>query len=156
MVGVGVILGPLLVELLSTDSLSLPFFIGSALAFIALFGVIFLLPESRPASVPTREGIPSTVPSAAARARVLDIYLRTILNQAGILLLLVFIMSFGMTNFYGMIGLYIMDKFTFNTKQVGMIWMVMGFVMIIARGVLVGPLSEKLGDPARRNSRGFL
>ena len=148
MVGVGVILGPLLGGLLSTDSLSLPFFIGSALAFLALLLVIFLLPESRPASVRTREGTSSTGPSATPHPRVLDVYLGVLLSPAGILLLLVLIMSFGMTNFQGMIGLYVVDKFAFNTKQVGAIWMVMGFIMIIAQGVLVGPLSKKLGDLA--------
>src|SRR5512147_328056 len=51
MVGLGVILGPLFGGLLSTDSLSLPFFIGSGLAFVAFLLVIFLLPESKaPAS----------------------------------------------------------------------------------------------------------
>jgi MFS transporter, DHA1 family, multidrug resistance protein len=146
MVGLGVILGPLLGGLLSTDSLSLPFLIGSALAFIALLLVIFLLPESRPASLRTKEGTPSNELPAEPRMRVLDIYLRTLLSPAGILLLLVFIMSFGMTNFQGMIGLYVVDKFAFNTKQVGTVWMVMGFIMIIAQGFLVGPLTKKLGD----------
>ncbi len=146
MVGLGVILGPLLGGLLSTDSLSLPFLIGSALAFIALLLVIFLLPESRPASLRRKEGAPSNELSAAPRTRVLDIYLRTLLSPAGILLLLVFIMSFGMTNFQGMIGLYVVDKFAFNTRQVGTVWMVMGFIMIIAQGFLVGPLTKKLGD----------
>jgi MFS transporter, DHA1 family, multidrug resistance protein len=146
MVGLGVILGPLLGGLLSTDSLSLPFFIGSALAFIALLLVIFLLPESRPASLRTKEGTPSYELPTAPRTRVLDIYLRTLLSPAGTLLLLVFIMSFGMTNFQGMIGLYVVDKFAFNTKQVGTVWMVMGFIMIIAQGFLVGPLTKKLGD----------
>jgi hypothetical protein len=45
-----------------------------------------------------------------------------------------------------MIGLYVVDKFAFDTTQVGMIWMVMGGVMIVAQGVLVGPLTKKLGD----------
>jgi DHA1 family multidrug resistance protein-like MFS transporter len=146
MVGVGVILGPLLGGLLSTSSLSPPFFIGSALAFLALLLVIFLLPESRPASVRTGEMTPATGPSATPRPRVLDVYLHVLLSPAGILLLLVLIMSFGMTNFQGMIGLYVVDKFAFNTKQVGAVWMVMGFIMIIAQGILVGPLSKKLGD----------
>src|SRR5512147_977963 len=53
MTGVGVILGPLLGGFFSADSLSLPFFIGSALAFIALLLVIFLLPESRSAQPST-------------------------------------------------------------------------------------------------------
>jgi DHA1 family multidrug resistance protein-like MFS transporter len=155
MVGVGVILGPLMGGLLSTDSLSLPFFVGSGLAFLALLLVIFLLPESRIASPPTEglqplnEAHPAdqTVPvSSSPSPRVLDIYLRVILSPAGILLLLIFIMSFGMTNFQGMIGLYVVDKFAFNTKQVGAIWMVMGIVLILVQGGLTGPLSKKLGE----------
>jgi DHA1 family multidrug resistance protein-like MFS transporter len=136
MVGLGVILGPLVGGLLSTDSLSLPFFVGSGLAFLALLLVIFFLPESH-------------TPQAAAGKQASpthDIYLRLILSPAGILLLLIFIMSFGMTNFQGMIGLYVVDKFAFDTKQVGAIWMVMGIVLILGQGVLVGPLTKKLGD----------
>jgi len=55
-------------------------------------------------------------------------------------------MSFGMTNFQGMIGLYAVDKFAFDTKQVGSIWMVMGVVLILGQGVLVGLLTKKIGD----------
>ena len=156
MAGVGIILGPLMGGLLSTDSLSRPFFIGSGLAFIAFLLVIFLLPESKPTSHPTGELVPlkeqtagllpGSTRSGPKRPRVLDIYLHVFLSPAGILLLLIFIMSFGMTNFQGMIGLYVVDKFAFNTKQVGAIWMVMGFIMIIAQGVLVGPLTNRLGD----------
>ena len=156
MTGVGVIVGPLMGGLLSTNSLSLPFFIGSGLASLALLLVLFLLPESRTASLAT-EGMPPsnkqtpTSPSDSANPmpkhpRFIDIYLRVVRSPAGILLLLIFIMSFGMTNFQGMIGLYVVDKFAFNTKQVGAIWMVMGVVLIIGQGVLVGPLTEKLGD----------
>ena len=156
MVGVGIILGPLMGGLLSTNSLSLPFFIGSGLAFLALLLVIFLLPKSRVASVTTGDRsasygqipIDQPVPvSASHPPRTLDIYMRVLLGPTGILLLLIFIMGFGMTNFQGMIGLYVVDKFAFDTKQVGAIWMVMGIVLIVAQGVLVGPLTKKLGDP---------
>ena len=156
MVGLGVILGPLVGGLLSTDSLSLPFFVGSGLAFLALILVIFLLPESKTTSSSMGELPPSDKQTpilqsdysspAPNRLRVLDIYLRILLSPAGILLLLIFIMSFGMTNFQGMIGLYVVDKFAFNTKQVGAIWMVMGIMLILGQGGLVGPLTKKLGD----------
>ncbi len=173
MVGVGVILGPLMGGLLSTDSLSLPFFVGSGLAFLALLLVILLLPESKPASSSTGELVPFNTSAShltdesappnrenpndkadsarsgathPPRSRTRDIYLRVILSPAGILLLLIFIMSFGMTNFQGMIGLYVVDKFAFNTKQVGAIWMVMGIVLILVQGGLTGPLSKKLGE----------
>ena len=151
------ILGPLVGGFLSTDSLSLPFFVGSGLATLALLLVIFLLPESKPASSSTGGLSPSngqistlqsdsTNPEQQQRPRVLDIYLRVILSPAGILLLLIFIMSFGITNFQGMIGLYIVDKFASSTKQVGAIWMVMGIMLILVQGGLTGPLSKKLGE----------
>jgi DHA1 family multidrug resistance protein-like MFS transporter len=156
MVGVGVILGPLMGGYLSTDSLSLPFFVGSGLATFALLLVIFLLPESKPASSSTGELLlsneqtstlqPDSTNPEQKRPRVIDIYLRVILSPAGILLLLIFMMSFGMTNFQGMIGLYAVDKFAFNTKQVGAIWMVMGIMLILVQGGLTGPLSQKLGE----------
>jgi DHA1 family multidrug resistance protein-like MFS transporter len=151
MAGIGVIIGPLMGGLLSKDSLSLPFFVGSGLAAIALLLVIFLLPESKPASFLTGELPPSNAPVFASESEshppcILDIYLRVLLSPAGILLLLIFIMSFGMTNFQGMIGLYVVDKLTFTTTQVGSLWMVMGAVLIVAQGGLVGPLTEKFGD----------
>ena len=157
MVGVGVIIGPLLGGLLSTDSLSLPFFVGSGLACLALLLVIFLLPESKLASSSTDELNLSNQenpiveadplrPNATHSMRIRDIYLRVIFSPVGILLLLIFIMSFGLTNFQNMIGLYVVDKFAFGTKQVGVIWMVMGGVLILVQGVLTGPLSKKLGE----------
>jgi DHA1 family multidrug resistance protein-like MFS transporter len=156
MAGVGVIVGPLIGGLLSTDSLSLPFFIGSGLASLALLLVIFLLPEARPASRATGElplsnqQTPTPQPDPAnpapKRPRLIDIYLRVLLSPAGLLLLLIFIMSFGMTNFQGMIGLYVVDKFAFNTKQVGTIWMLMGVILIVAQGGRVGPLTKRLGE----------
>jgi DHA1 family multidrug resistance protein-like MFS transporter len=147
MMGVGVIVGPLLGGLLSTDSLSLPFFVGSGLAVLALLLVIFLLPESKPRPAKLSADLrPDTVHQTPETPRVLDAYLRVLLSPAGILLLLIFIMSFGMTNFQGIIGLYVVDKFAFDTKQVGMIWMVMGIILIVAQGGLVGPLTKKLGD----------
>lgn len=51
-----------------------------------------------------------------------------------------------MTNFQGMIGLYVVDKFAFHTKQVGTIWMLMGVILIVAQGGLIGPLTKRLGD----------
>lgn len=156
MAGIGVIIGPLMGGILSTDSLSLPFFVGSGLAFLALLLVIFLLPESKPASPATDERSPSgergtTLQADSAKLapkplHTRDIYLHILLSPAGVLLLLIFIMSFGMTNFQGMIGLFVVDKMDFNTTQVGSLWMVMGAVLIIAQGALVGVLTEKFGD----------
>lgn len=136
MTGIGVIIGPLMGGLLSSRSLALPFFVGSGLAFLAFLLVIFVLPEVHAPQAATGRR------PAAAR----QMYLRVLRGPAGILLLLIFIMSFGMTNFQGMLGLYVVDKFAFDTTQVGAIWMLMGLILIVAQGLLVGPLIKALGE----------
>jgi DHA1 family multidrug resistance protein-like MFS transporter len=134
--GVGIVIGPLLGGFLSTDSLSLPFFIGAGLAFLAFLLVIAILPESRvfTAATTTRDLI------------TIETLRQTFLSPIGILLLLIFVMSFGLTSFQGITGLYVIDKFAFDTKQVGAIWMVMGGTLIIVQGVLTGPLTKRFGE----------
>ena len=135
-VGAGVVIGPLMGGVLSTGTLSLPFFVGAGLAFLSFLFVLIFLPESRPAS--TRMGERSRITSAILR--------QMIFSPAGILLLLIFIMSFGLANFQGIIGLYAVDKLGLNTGQVGALWMVMGVVLILSQGGLTGPLTERFGE----------
>jgi MFS transporter, DHA1 family, multidrug resistance protein len=140
-VGLGVVLGPLLGGFLSTNSLSLPFFVGSALAALALVLIYLLLPESHPAQSQASE----------VSAEIFwhwDTLKQVLLGTVGVLMLLIFIIAFAMTNFQGIIGLYVVDKFDFNTRQVGAIWMVLGAVMIIGQGALSGPLVKHFGEVA--------
>jgi MFS transporter, DHA1 family, multidrug resistance protein len=138
-VGLGVVLGPLMGGFLSTDSLSLPFFVGSALAILALILVYIILPESHPAQGQTEK-------APVESFWRLDILKKVLLGPVGVLMLLIFIISFAMTNFQGIIGLYALDKFGFDTRQVGAIWMVLGVVMIVGQGGLSGPLAKRFGE----------
>jgi MFS transporter, DHA1 family, multidrug resistance protein len=135
--GIGVVIGPLLGGLLSTNSLSLPFFIGSGMAFIAFLLVIFLLPEKK-------RDLEKAGPK---RGRITRAALRQVFgNPAAVLLLPIFIMSFGLTSFQGITGLYVVERFRFDTTQVGSIWMVMGGVLVVVQGTLAGPMSRRFGD----------
>lgn len=136
MTGVGVVIGPLLGGLLSTNSLSFPFFIGAGLALIAFVLVITILPESRSQQSSSKQ-------SGVSFGILREIFVGPI----GILLLLIFVMSFGLTAFQGITGLYVIDKFAFDTRQVGSIWMVMGATMIAVQGAFTGPLTRRLGEP---------
>jgi DHA1 family multidrug resistance protein-like MFS transporter len=134
-IGAGVIAGPLLGGLLSSRSLSLPFFVGAGLAGLSFLLVLLLLPESRP----NRE--------AAGKQLLRWQDLRRVFSSpAGLLLLLIFIMSFGLANFQGIIGLYAVDKFGFTTGQVGALWMVIGAVLVLGQGGLTGPLTRRFGE----------
>ena len=134
--GIGIVIGPLLGGLLSTDSLSLPFFIGAGMAFVAFLLVIVILPESHAPQPATDK----------QRSLTLEALRQTFLSPVGILLLLIFVMSFGLTSFQGITGLYVIDKFAFSTKQVGAIWMVMGGMLIIVQGTLTGPITKRFGE----------
>ncbi len=141
-VGLGVVLGPMLGGLLSSDSLSLPFFIGSGLALVALVLVYLLLPETHPSQAKT----PSAASPKAESFWRWQALKPVMLSPAGMLMLLVFIMSFGMTNFQNIAGLYVVEKFQFDTRQVGAIWMVIGGVMLLGQGVLTGLLTKRIGE----------
>ncbi len=134
-IGAGVIAGPLLGGLLSSRSFSLPFFVGAGLAGLSFLLVLLLLPESRP----DRDA------AHKPPLRWAD-FRQVFASPAGFLLLLIFIMSFGLANFQGVIGLYAVDKFGFNTGQVGALWMVIGAVLILGQGGLTGPLTNRFGE----------
>ncbi len=139
-IGLGIVLGPLLGGLLSTDSLSLPFLVGAGLALLALLLVYLLLPESH-----------FTQPAAANPNQTENFWRwntlkKILLGPAGILMLLTFIMNFGLTIFQGISGLYVLEKFNFDTRQMGALWMVIGGVMVLGQGALTGLLTKSIGE----------
>lgn len=143
MIGLGVILGPILGGLLSSDSLSLPFFVGAVLAFTAFLLVLAMLPESREKAAD--DDIETRQPRKPLRG-VLREYRQVLFGPAGVLLLLILLISFGLANIQNMIGLYAVDKLGSDTRQVSAIWIVMGVTMIAVQGGLVGWLSNKVKE----------
>jgi DHA1 family multidrug resistance protein-like MFS transporter len=133
--GAGVIAGPLLGGLLSAHSLSLPFFIGAGMALLAFLFVVAMLPEQR-----------GTVARRSRTRQDWAILRGLIFSPGGLLLVLIFIMSFGLANFQGIIGLYVVDKFGFTTGQVGILWMVLGTALLVGQGALTGPLTRRFGE----------
>ena len=151
----GVILGPGLGGWLAGDSLTLPFFIAAGLSLVSLALIALIVPES--------------LPSHARRLPGTKIHLvdfgelwRALFGPIGALLLMAFIVSFGATNFQSIFGLYALEKFAFNTQQVGTILMVVGLVSALIQGLLTGPFTRRFGEVAMikatllSNALGFL
>jgi len=138
--GLGVVLGPALGGLLATDSLSTPFFITAGLSFVTLLLIALFLPESLP--VTARRG-----PADKTRfsARMAELW-HALFSPIGILLLMAFLVSFGLTNFQSIFGLYALKKFDYGTEQVGWILTVVGLVSAVTQGVLTGPLTKRWGE----------
>lgn len=137
-VGVGTIVGPGLGGLLGGENLALPFFIAGGMSFLALLLIWLLLPESLPPEARQKAG-------EKKRPQVREM-LRALSSSIGSLLLMAFLASFGLTTFFGIFGLYALDKYSAGPEAVGLIMMIFGLVTALAQGLLTGPLTRRWGE----------
>ncbi|MDY6932230.1 MAG: MFS transporter [Halobacteriota archaeon] len=140
--GLGVIMGPGFGGLLAADSLSAPFFIASALSFVALPLILFLLPESLSKELRSR----SREEEKLGIKMNFVLLKRSLFGPIGVLLFMAFLLSFGLTNFEGIFGLYALEKYDYGPEQVGSIMMVIAIVATVAQGTLAGPLTKRFGE----------
>ncbi len=137
--GVGMVLGPGFSGILAENTLSLPFFGGAFLSLFAIAVVFFFLPESLPAE---------------ERKATTKIDFKQQFNQMwqglrgplGFLFFLAFLISFGMTNFEGIFGLYMANRFEYGPGQVGMILTMVGLVSAAVQGLLTGYATRRWGE----------
>ncbi len=57
-----------------------------------------------------------------------------------------FLTAFAMTAFFGIFGLFALQKFNYGPQEVGVVLVVMGLVSAIGQGLLTGPLTERWGE----------
>jgi len=137
----GVILGPGMGGWLASDSLSSPFFIAAGMSLVSLLLILLLLPESLPAEA-RRQG----------KGKVNVVNLRALwqalFSPIGVLLLMVALFSFALTNFEAVFGLYALEKFGYGPERVGTILMVVAVVSTVGKAVLTGPATKRWGEAA--------
>ncbi len=71
---------------------------------------------------------------------------RALTGPLGFLLLLAFLISFGLTNFESVFGLYSHHQFNYDAGQVGTVLMAIGLISASVQGFLTGPTSKKFGE----------
>lgn len=135
--GLGMVLGPGLGGWLADRSLALPFFLAAALSLLALALVFFILPESPHQPDPHAQKL---------RGPQLKGLLAALAGPLGILFLMAFLLSFGLTNFEGVFGLYAADRYAYGPSQVGLLLMVIGLVSAVVQGGLTGPATRRFGE----------
>jgi DHA1 family multidrug resistance protein-like MFS transporter len=140
--GLGMVLGPALGGLLGSESLSTPFFLTATVCLLTLLLILLFLPESLPT-----EGR-RTAPLHSRPGRQGRELWRALSGPLGVLFLMAFLVSFGLTNFQGIFGYYALKKFGYGTEEVGWILTVVGLVAAFAQGVLTGPLTKRWGEAA--------
>jgi DHA1 family multidrug resistance protein-like MFS transporter len=135
----GIILGPAIGGWLAGDSLSTPFFVGAGLAFVALMLIVLFLPESLPPTARQHTG-------TGAKFLNMSNMRRALLGPAGIILLMVTLFSFALTNFEAVFGLYALVKFDYGPERVGTILAVVAVVSTVGKAAFTGPATKRFGE----------
>lgn len=141
--GVGMVLGPGLGGWLAGFSLGTPFFVAAALSLAAFFMVWAILPESL--TVEARQKAKGLGGSSSVKAQV-SLMWQALWGPLGFLLVLAFLVSFALTNFESVFGLYVVQVFDYTPQQVGTILMVIGLLSAIVQGGITGVLTKRLGE----------
>jgi DHA1 family multidrug resistance protein-like MFS transporter len=137
--GVGTIIGPAMGGLLAEKMLSLPFFIAGGMSVASVILIATLLPES----LSKADRVHSSVSENPIDLRA---WWHALFSPIGIFLVLIFLVTGGMMIFYGVFGLYALERFGYDTSQVGVLFMVLGLLSALGQGLLVGPLTKRFGD----------
>jgi DHA1 family multidrug resistance protein-like MFS transporter len=137
--GLGLIIGPGLGGWLGAGSLATPFFVSAGLALVTLVLIFFLLPESLPVEARQGDGVRTV--------RFGELW-HALSSPIGILLALLFLVSFGLANFESVFGLYAAQKLGYGPERVGVILVVVGVASTLGKATLIGPLTRRWGETA--------
>ena len=139
--GLGFIIGPALGGFLAghdpaTADVETPAWVAAALSFIALLGVVWLLPES----------LPSAERNGAPRRRLhalLGALRRPVLSRLILIFFLVILAFAGMESTF---ALWVIAQFGWGPGQVGYVFAYIGVISAILQGGLIGRLTRRFGE----------
>ena len=137
-IGLGLILGPAAGGWMGGRSLALPFFVAAGSSLLALLLAALWLPESLPVKVRQRAGKVRTIDLGALW--------RALFGPIGLLMFLLFLVSFGLANFESIFGLYAAQELDYGPERVGTILAVVGLVSTLGKAILIGPLTRRWGE----------
>lgn len=137
--GVGVVIGPGIGGWLAARSLPLPFFAATGISMIAWLLILLFLPESL-----SREHLLQE--RGKLNGPQLDLMWKALWGPAAFLFILSLIVSFGLTNFEAIVGLYSLERFGYGPDRVGTIIMVIGLITAGVQIAAVGPLTRRWGE----------
>ena len=137
--GVGMVIGPGLGGWMAEYSIQAPFYFAAGLSTLAALLILIILPDSLPAE---KRLVTSNAPKGP-QFKEMRLALST---PIGILLVLAFLLSFGLTNFEAVFGLYALERFNYGPQRVGIILTVIGTISAIIQGGLTGPITKRWGE----------
>jgi DHA1 family multidrug resistance protein-like MFS transporter len=137
--GVGMVLGPGIGGMMSSISLSAPFYFAAAISVVAVILTWAMVSESL-----SKEE--RSVTLGKVNGPQLKEMWQALFGPIGFLLFLAFLHSFALANFEGVFGMYTQLRYEYSATQVGIVLTVVGLVSAIVQGMLTGPATKKWGD----------
>lgn len=137
--GTGMVLGPGIGGWLGADSLSLPFYVAGALSLVAGLLIYLILPES----LPIEKRAEKVQLDISSRYKGMWLGLK---GPMALFFLLSFLVSFGLSNMEGILGLFALERFGYGPPEVGIIMVVVGTVVALVQMVLTGPATKRFGE----------
>ena len=132
----GFMIGPGIGGFLAEVSIQFPFYIATAVALIAAFISLAVLPN-----------VPPTIKAADTKSEnLLQQMKRSTYTPYFVMLLVMFIFAFGLANFQSTIALYADKKFGFTPKEIAILITVGGFVGVVVQTFVIDKLFKRFGE----------
>lgn len=130
----GFMVGPGFGGFLATINLTFPFFLAGAISLIAAVITIFMLPNVKPTPVETK------------RENLVVQLARSVKTNYFVLLVIIFVFSFGIANFQATLSLFLDKKFSYTPTDIAIILTVGGFIGVILQMFIVEKLFKRFGE----------
>lgn len=132
----GFMIGPGIGGFLSEVSLQFPFYVATTVALLSALLSYIALPNVKPAI-------------QAADHKRENLYhqmKRSIYTPYFVMLLVMFIFAFGLSNFQSTIALYVDKQFQFTPKEISVVITVGGFVGVVVQTFVIDSLFKRFGE----------
>lgn len=130
----GFMIGPGFGGFLAKVNLTFPFYLASAISAIAAIITIIMLPSVKPA------------PSQTKRENLAKQLAKSMKTNYFVLLIIIFVFSFGIANFQATLSLFLDHKFNYTPTDIAIILTVGGFIGVILQMFVVENLFKRFGE----------
>ncbi|PIC64377.1 MFS transporter [Sporosarcina sp. P13] len=131
----GFMVGPGIGGFLSKISLSFPFYAATGAAILAAIVSLLFLPNPKP-----------VLQAVAKNENLFQQMRRSTQTSYFIMLIVMFVFSFGLANFQSTISLYLDQKYNYTPSQIALIITVGGFVGVIIQTFVIDRLFKRFGE----------
>ncbi len=134
----GFMIGPALGGFLAGVSLSFPFYVAAIAALLSAVLSFFVLPDIKNPIVPPVTG--------KAQNNILSQMKQSVHTPYFIMLIIIFVFSFGIANFQSTFSMYVDHKYDYTPQRIAVILTVGGFVGVIIQTFIVDRLFKRFGE----------